>query len=765
MATISPDSAFKSSSDNIEKLFGTPGVHFYLPAYQRPFSWDVSQVNNLLESITTGIIRLVDDENTYSFVGSVITVPDNDHLSINPLVKTEVPSKVQLIIDGQQRLTTLLLTCLVLHNRISVAKKVFGVNSQHQEVCDWLSDKSSEALLELEGKLGTRQVPYNGHTAFYPRMIRAYDDQWARNKQQEKYASAIANLCHSYLTSGDNTIEFVPQNNSGNDDDDAVKEAITTIQTHIDKFERDFDNNELTSSLPLSLIQASPELLDSVGINTDQNLITKIKAVDIDDEQFGNLLRLVIYSNYLLKRVVIARIVCENESYAFDVFESLNTTGEPLSAFDTFKPPIIKKLGEANYGSAPEKIHLDLISKIINEKKPGEEREKFTKDLVINFALAESGAKLGRRLADQRKQLAIYVKDNQDDSTKRLDLLANFKNVAELTQIKESDGLNFNFSHLTQEDETAIKLSFKFFHDLTHGIVIAPLARFYGQAADSKNKSDLDKFVEAVKACLAFSILWRCKGKAGADGIDGKYRSLMQNSDETPPNYLGMARSLDNLLKTDDLKLRMRELLVGRGITDKTSYLNFASKIEFYKNNKKLTKLILLAAHHDSAVQPDGSLKVGVKSVAEGYLTFEKYTKLDTAHIEHIAPQNRMTGSNWDPNIYNEEGFKHTIGNLTLVTPAINWELGNKDWTHKKVLFSALASQTDKDADRVFADAAINGTTFNDQQEVQNFVLQHTYVSQLVPIAKFIAWNKQTIENRTVNLLGLAYDRLYSWLN
>ena len=154
-----------------------------------------------------------------------------------------------------------------------------------------------------------------------------------------------------------------------------------------------------------------------------------------------------------------------------------------------------------------------------------------------------------------------------------------------------------------------------------------------------------------------------------------------------------------------------------------------------------------------------------MKGVAESYLTFEKYVKPDTAHIEHIAPQNRMAESNWDPNIYNEEGFKHTIGNLTLVTPAINWELGNKDWNHKKVLFSALASKTNEDADRIFADAAINGTTFNDQPAVEEFVRKHTYVSQLVTVAKFNAWDKQTIENRTANLLGLAYDRLYSWLN
>ena len=43
-----------------------------------------------------------------------------------------------------------------------------------------------------------------------------------------------------------------------------------------------------------------------------------------------------------MNRVQVVVVSASKEEYAFDMFESLNTTGEPLTAFETFRPRVIE---------------------------------------------------------------------------------------------------------------------------------------------------------------------------------------------------------------------------------------------------------------------------------------------------------------------------------------------------------------------------------------------------------------------------------------
>ena len=55
----------------------------------------------------------------------------------------------------------------------------------------------------------------------------------------------------------------------------------------------------------------------------------------------SGLIRITLFSYYLLKSVVLTRVETDDEDYAFDIFDSLNTTGAPLTAIETFKPRVI----------------------------------------------------------------------------------------------------------------------------------------------------------------------------------------------------------------------------------------------------------------------------------------------------------------------------------------------------------------------------------------------------------------------------------------
>ena len=66
-------------------------------------------------------------------------------------------------------------------------------------------------------------------------------------------------------------------------------------------------------------------------------------------EPFCALMRSVVFHRYFNMRMALTIVTTQSEDDAFDMFEALNTTGEPLTAFETFKPKIIEAEGLANY--------------------------------------------------------------------------------------------------------------------------------------------------------------------------------------------------------------------------------------------------------------------------------------------------------------------------------------------------------------------------------------------------------------------------------
>ena len=91
---------FKPESLSIKKLFGSPESLFQIPDYQRPYSWDSEQVEQLWDDLYEAYLG--QDKNQNYFLGSIITVPkDNGY---------------QDIVDGQQRLTTLMILFCVIRD-------------------------------------------------------------------------------------------------------------------------------------------------------------------------------------------------------------------------------------------------------------------------------------------------------------------------------------------------------------------------------------------------------------------------------------------------------------------------------------------------------------------------------------------------------------------------------------------------------------------------------------------------------------------------
>lgn len=92
---------FKPESKTIKEIFGDAKSFYKMPDYQRPYSWEDEQVEQLWDDIYTAYTNNIGDstiDENY-FLGSIILIPKGNEFDV---------------VDGQQRLTTLtILFCVV----------------------------------------------------------------------------------------------------------------------------------------------------------------------------------------------------------------------------------------------------------------------------------------------------------------------------------------------------------------------------------------------------------------------------------------------------------------------------------------------------------------------------------------------------------------------------------------------------------------------------------------------------------------------------
>ena len=89
---------FKPHSLTIKELLQGPNNFYSIPRYQRPYKWEDTQVEQLWSDIKDAYT----DNQPYYFLGSVITA-----------LPSEGEGTYLDVVDGQQRLTTLLILCSV----------------------------------------------------------------------------------------------------------------------------------------------------------------------------------------------------------------------------------------------------------------------------------------------------------------------------------------------------------------------------------------------------------------------------------------------------------------------------------------------------------------------------------------------------------------------------------------------------------------------------------------------------------------------------
>ena len=101
------------SQKNIFAIFSDYGVKFLIPDYQRNYSWDIEHCETLWEDLKNFSIpneNLFDDRNDEYFLGTILTVTNS--------------SRQKEVIDGQQRLITILLLLRTFYENLDKNKNL-----------------------------------------------------------------------------------------------------------------------------------------------------------------------------------------------------------------------------------------------------------------------------------------------------------------------------------------------------------------------------------------------------------------------------------------------------------------------------------------------------------------------------------------------------------------------------------------------------------------------------------------------------------------
>lgn len=769
---------FDAAPKSTWEVLCEPRTGFYIPAYQREYSWGRGHVRQLINDCLHGLQLLVDKHDSITFIGTLIVLNDVKAQAVNPVVRGDLPTKVLLVIDGQQRLTTLALLNTVLHEELSRRVKEKEFVGEVRTAFAWLRDVTSVVLAQLD--LTFRLDMTYGELKHYPRLIRGLVDTWSRKEADAKYRSSVAACLFAYMryADGGGGRRFEYKMPEGTPPDEETGHEVVG------------KNRETLRKEVLGIAAGGeedmefPPLEEVVGKVAFQESLLKAplpaevatwllggEGTEKEREKFAELLRVVLFAKFMMDRVAVTVVTAKNEDYAFDMFEALNTTGEPLTAFETFRPKVIEAEGLAKYDASPSHAFLKVVEGYVGRYAKARDRHAATTNLLLPFALAETGKKLAKRLTEQRKYLRGGFDDLKEIGPRR-EFVRHLAHAADfLCHLWPDDkgtepgldGDKFAADELTLLCLDALRAA-------NHHIPVGLLSRFYAlyREADTGGEAAARRELEeAILAVTAFFVLWRGSRRTTAN-IDTHYRKVLSDGIEGA-GVKAFARRPEKGKEAEvptaaRLKAAFRYLLANDKdvkIGGKQDWLERVPQIDVYKQSSHLTKLLLFLATHDTA--PDGN--TGLVSKARpgslNMLTLTRWRDEDLT-VEHIAPQSK-NAAGWQKGLYEDTDLVNSLGNLTLSPGPENASLGKRAWAAKRVMYQVLGTASLAELNSRLAAAKAGGIEFASSTE--KILEKAAYLPHLAAVAEVPGeWSVELVKARSVRLAELAWDRLAPWL-
>jgi hypothetical protein len=779
-----PKDVFEATPQSVERVLMEQGRGFYVPSYQRPYAWDKNNVQPLFDSILEGIGALAETADAITFIGTFIFVHDTAYKTVEPQVKDVLPGQVFLVIDGQQRLTTLCVFAAALHHELS---KCEARLLRQGELDQWLKSQLIVLKTRLLSVLRMDKLFGDDQERFYPRLIRAHEDSWSCWQASARYESPTAALLHAYSrwavdrAAVEPTHAFTPfrwgwEDAVGTGDPcrphfEVLAGAYRIAHQALKRFQDGHvGEEELVPDAVLSLTGLTPAQAERYFVNPPPPSIAQLWSGE-DDDQVAvwtkRTSRLLMFTRFLLERVAVTQVLVKKEEYAFDLFEALNTRGEPLTAYETFRPVVIKAERLELFQQSPSAAHLETVERFV-----AKERAKTSDRLLIPFALYQEGYKLRKRPRDQRNWLRRTYDASPGLAAKReytfgMSVVATFLNTL-WDGAKQGDfelveeWLKSNSMEAT--DRRWARFCLRVLADANHDITAAALSRFVERillASTGDRAAAAREFAVVLRAVTAFWVVWR-GAHVGTSGIDKVYDRLMKGAAAQAAGAAiePLNRSAGTVPASSAVVDFLRRELEGAGLAVRESWVNRAASVPVYTQSRELTRLLLAAASHDQIpdeTQP-GFTRDG-KQDSCPTLTMDWW--LSGLEIEHVAPLKNP--GTWSADVYTEERV-NTLGNLIMLPPDSNRSAGNKDWRTKRLYYRVLASDDPAEVESLIAEARASGVDV--ARPTEELLARARFVPHLRALALVgdDEWRANLVSARSTAILVLAWRRLGPWL-
>ncbi len=410
------------------------------------------------------------------------------------------------------------------------------------------------------------------------------------------------------------------------------------------------------------------------------------------------------FSEHFLSKCTVVQVVADDQDTAFTMFEPLNSTSEPLTAFEVYRSKAVRQLN----AQFPK---TELL--LAYEESKRDDVISRSNTLIFSMAQVTSGS---------RPRIHFVPLKHYLDTKVNAPFIALFEEAADFLR---TVWLEQTSTDAWFDDEA--KNCVRFLKAMSHDIAIPLVLRYY-----LTQRADVGKVLKIV---VAFYSLWRAAYPTNA--LPKTYRALLNqaSADDVSIDSGKALKSTTDLAAyfKDKLSSKIGALAVGQTIDQKWI-------AESNLNNEELKTLCRLFIFIDMGA-----------TIKTNLVSDDPWTSVDD--VEHIFPSGLAAAPS---NV-------HRIGNLTFLPGKVNRSLQDTPWLEKREVYAWLANPV-----KAAPPANYVSTGSPVPKAAKDFILDVTSPSlgHLASLSASSTWGEAEIDNRSTALLGSVWNVLHNtWLN
>jgi uncharacterized protein with ParB-like and HNH nuclease domain len=478
------------------------------------------------------------------------------------------------------------------------------------------------------------------------------------------------------------------------------KQEVPALVRDGDNFDTGY-KSELAQLLYSFIHHETSPLAKGNRLHDMKDAIDKWTNENLNQDNFG------IFAEYFLTKCHYVHVVADDQNTAFAMFEPLNSTSEPLTAFEVYRSNVTR-----NIAPVPKFEKVESLLDYSHAQRD----EVIARSNNLIYAVAQAFD--GQRPKKTFNRLKVYLDDKvNSDYVKIIEEAADFyaRIWYELPGIEP----------LTLSDVNETLDSIRFLRASSHDAPIPLLVRYYHEKPEW--------LPAVVKIVAAFFTLWRVGFETGA--LPSVYRELFKSSSKHCINLQsGIIKTPAELAAyfRNALQEKLGKPPQGEQYID--VWLRYQRNLN-YENQKTICRFIILQ-----------NMKETLK---ENFIPNDPWTKVDD--IEHLASQNGVLSSD----------IGNLVGNLTVLPPGINRSIQNAPWDDKREIFELLSKPTPT-SQAIYSD----GRPMPPQ--VTEYIASNSVraLSYLQEMARMPHWGEAEIISRNQEVLTTVWNSLWGkWLN